>query len=87
VARKRDTQSIVGYCIYSLNENKDKRFNNKRMPGLYLLRIGVRIKSQSQGIGRQLMNYLLEEHPLHILTLDVSTDNQRANTFYKSFGL
>lgn len=57
------------------------------MNGLYLLRIGVRIKSQSQGIGRQLMNYLLEEHPLHILTLDVSTDNQRANTFYKSFGL
>ena len=45
VARKRDTQSIVGYCIYSLNENKDKRFNNKRMNGLYLLRIGVRIKS------------------------------------------
>ena len=33
------------------------------------------------------MNYLLREHPLHILTLDVSTDNQRANTFYKSFGL
>jgi hypothetical protein len=33
------------------------------------------------------MNYLLEEHPLHILTLDVSTDNERANTFYKSFGL
>ena len=33
------------------------------------------------------MNYLLEEHPLHVLTLDVSTDNERANTFYKSFGL
>ena len=33
------------------------------------------------------MNYLLREHPLHILTLDVSTDNQRVNMFYKSFGL
>lgn len=71
-----------------MSDPKDPRFGkNKRMPALYLLRIGVRINSQRQGIGRKLMNYLLETYPEHPISLDVSTDNTSAVKFYKSCGL
>ena len=45
VARKRDTQAIVGYAIFSVCDLKDERFGNKRIPSVYLIRIGVRINS------------------------------------------
>ena len=63
IARKKDTQAIVGYAIFSACDQRDERFGNKRIPSVYLLRIGVRINSQRQGIGRKLMKYLLEEYP------------------------
>jgi hypothetical protein len=44
VAKKKDTDAIVGYAIFSDCELKDERFNNKRIPSVYLLRIGVRLK-------------------------------------------
>lgn len=50
------------------------------------MRIGVRSKSQRQGIGRQLMDFLFEKFPRH-LALDVSTDNAKAVNFYKRVGL
>lgn len=59
---------------------------NKRMPQVYLLRIGVRVNSQRQGIGRKLMNYIFETYPQHPIGLDVSTDNP-AVKFYLSCGL
>jgi ribosomal protein S18 acetylase RimI-like enzyme len=47
VARKSDTKSIIGYaCYVEMNG------------GCYLMRIGVRIKCQRQGIGKKLMNFL-----------------------------
>lgn len=46
IARKQDTQAIVGYAIYSECDLKDTRFGKKRIPSIYLLRIGVRINSQ-----------------------------------------
>ena len=45
IARKRDTQSIVGYAIFSICDIKDGRFGKQRLPSVYLLRIGVRVKS------------------------------------------
>lgn len=75
VARKCDTQSIVGYACY-LEDNK----------ACYLMRIGVRSKSQRQGIGRKIMDYLFEKFPKH-LSLDVSTDNTKAVQFYQKCGL
>mmetsp|Transcript_9690 Transcript_9690/g.16305 ORF Transcript_9690/g.16305 Transcript_9690/m.16305 type:complete len:104 (-) Transcript_9690:353-664(-) len=87
VARKRDTQSIVGYAIYSVCDQKDPRFNNKRVDSCYLLRIGVRINSQRQGIGRKMLGFLLESFPQHALSLDVSTDNYNAVHFYRNMGL
>ena len=75
VARKADTKSIVGYaCFLEMNS------------GCYLMRIGVRAKCQRQGIGRQLMSYLFEKYPKH-LSLDVSTDNEKAVKFYQRCGL
>lgn len=50
------------------------------------MRIGVRAKSQRQGIGRKIMDYLFERYPNH-LSLDVSTDNVKAVQFYKKCGL
>jgi ribosomal protein S18 acetylase RimI-like enzyme len=50
------------------------------------MRIGVRSKSQRQGIGRKLMDYLFEKFPTH-LSLDVSTDNAKAVHFYQKVGL
>ena len=87
VAKKRDTGAIVGYAIFSVADPKDVRFGNKRIPDVYLLRIGVRINCQRQGIGRLLMNYLLTSYPEHGLTLDVSTDNEKAVGFYRRVGL
>lgn len=78
VARKKDTQAIVGYTIFSLCDLKDKRFGNKRVESCYVLRIAVRINSQRHGIGAQMMNYLLTNYPQHALSLDVSTDNTKA---------
>jgi len=75
VARKSDSKSIVGYACFQEN----KGF-------CYLMRIGVRAKSQRQGIGRKLMGYLFGKYPNH-LSLDVSTDNQKAVNFYKRIGL
>jgi hypothetical protein len=46
VARKKDTQAIVGYAIFSVCDLLDTRFGKKRIPSVYLLRIGVRINSQ-----------------------------------------
>ena len=50
------------------------------------MRIGVRAKSQRQGIGRKMMVYLFEKYPAH-LSLDVSTDNVKAVQFYARIGL
>ena len=43
IARKQDTQAIIGYAIFSVYEMKDERFGNKRIPSVYLMRIAVRI--------------------------------------------
>ena len=87
LARKSDTQAIVGYAIFSVCELKEPRLGNKRIQSVYLLRIGVRINSQRQGIGRKLLSYLLETFPEHALSLDVSTDNETAVAFYRRMGL
>ena len=50
------------------------------------MRIGVRARSQRQGIGRKLLEYLLREYPA-FLSLDVSTDNAKAIAFYHRVGL
>lgn len=50
------------------------------------MRIGVRSRCQRQGIGRKLMVYLFNKYPAH-LSLDVSTDNDKAVTFYQRIGL
>ena len=87
VARKKDTGSIVGYAIFSVCDLKDPRFGKKRVPSVYLLRIGVRSNSQRQGIGRKLMTWLFDTYPQHALSLDVSTDNTKAVKFYGRVGL
>lgn len=88
VARKKDTQAIVGYAIFSVADLKDERFGrNKRIPGVYLLRIGVRFKCQRQGIGKKLMTYLFENYPEHALSLDVNAENTLAIKFYNKCGL
>ena len=50
------------------------------------MRIGVRNKCQRQGIGRKLMTYLFNRYPNH-LSLDVSSDNEKAVQFYHKCGL
>eukprot|EP00347_Sterkiella_histriomuscorum_P010588 403375701 len=75
LARKSDTQSIVGYACYLEMDG-----------GCYLMRIGVRSKCQGQGIGRLLMKYLFNKYP-NYLSLDVSTDNIKAVQFYSRIGL
>lgn len=50
------------------------------------MRIAVRTKCQRLGIGRRLMHYLLAKYP-NYLSLDVSTDNDKAIGFYKRIGL
>lgn len=88
IARKQDTQAIVGYAIFSVCDLKDQRFGkNKRIPSVYLLRIGVRIKNQRHGIGRKLMAYLFENYPQHALSLDVNAENTQAVNFYRKNGL
>jgi len=83
IARKVDTQAIIGYAIISISDPKEPRLGkNKRVPQVYLLRIGVRINSQRQGIGRKLMNYILGNYSEHPISLDVSTDNGKALKFY-----
>ena len=51
----------------------------------YLMRIGVRARCQRQGIGRKLLDYLLERYSK--LSLEVSTDNEKAISFYARNGL
>ena len=79
IARKADTQSIVGYACFQDNGKTAKNVG-------YLMRIGVRSKCQRQGVGRKLMDYLFAKYPGH-LSLDVSTDNAKAVNFYKRVGL
>lgn len=75
VARKSDTKSIIGYACFLEMDG-----------GCYLMRIGVRSRCQRQGIGRKLMEYLFLRYPKS-LSLDVSTDNAKAVSFYKRVGL
>jgi ribosomal protein S18 acetylase RimI-like enzyme len=63
LAKKSDTQSIIGYASYLEMDG-----------GCYLMRIAVRGKCQRHGVGRKIMNYLFEKYPKY-LSLDVSTDN------------
>ena len=96
VARKSDTQAIVGYAAFLQQEpskayvQKQRQLQRKhhiKVPqGAYLMRIGVRARCQRQGIGRKLLEYLFEHYPAH-LGLDVSTDNQQAINFYHRVGL
>ena len=96
VAKKIDTQAIIGYAAFLVQDppkeyvQKQRQLQRKhhiKVPqGSYLMRIGVRAKCQRQGIGRKLMDYLLTNFPAH-LTLDVSTDNAKATSFYKRLGL
>jgi len=47
IARKEDTQAIVGYAIICISDPKEPRLGkNKRIQQVYLLRIGVRVNSQ-----------------------------------------
>lgn len=87
IARKKDTQAIIGYAIFANYEQKDERMNNKRIPTVYLMRIAVRVGSQRNGIGRKMMGYFEENFPKHALSLDVSTDNLSAVSFYRRNGL
>jgi ribosomal protein S18 acetylase RimI-like enzyme len=75
VARKSDTKAIVGYACFQEMDG-----------GCYLMRIAVRTKSQRGGIGRRLMNYMFQAYP-NYLSLDVSTDNEKAVSFYSRIGL
>lgn len=50
-------------------------------------RIGVKRTCRRLGIGRKLVNYLLETYPQHALSLEVNTESAYAVAFYKSFGL
>jgi ribosomal protein S18 acetylase RimI-like enzyme len=93
VARKTDTQSIVGYAAFLIRDSDEKATRNKKQKsaepqakGSYLMRIGVRARCQRQGIGRKLIEYLFEHYPAS-LSLDVSTDNLKAVSFYKRVGL
>jgi ribosomal protein S18 acetylase RimI-like enzyme len=87
VARKKDTQAIVGYSIFSCYDSKDPRFGKKRIPCIYLLRIGVRMNSQRCGIGRKMMSWLFEHYPEHALSLDVNSESEQAVNFYRKNGL
>jgi len=99
VAKKHDTQAIVGYAAFHVQDparaimqkqiNEQKKAGIKKpktTQGCYLMRIGVRALCQKQGIGRKLIEHLLENYPAH-LTLDVSTDNTKAMSFYERIGL
>lgn len=96
VAKKKDTQAIVGYAAFIVEDASKEYIQKQRQlqkkhhvnvpQGSYLMRIGVRARCQRQGIGRKLMEYLLLSYPVH-LNLDVSTDNQKAFAFYHSLGL
>ena len=88
IAKKRDTGAILGYAIFSNSEPIDERLGKKkRMPGVYLLRIAVKLNCQRMGVGRRLVNYLFMTYPKHGLSLDVSTDNDKAVRFYERIGL
>ena len=96
VATKRDTQAIVGYAAFLVQDpskeyvQKQRKLQRKyhiKVPqGSYLMRIGVRARCQRKGIGRKLLEYLFREYPAH-LKLDVSTDNTKAIGFYERMGL
>lgn len=77
VARKADSRSIVGYACFIANEKNT---------GCYLMRIAVRSRCQRQGIGRVLMEFMFNNFP-DSLALDVSSDNEKAISFYKRVGL
>ena len=99
VARKSDTQAIVGYAAFLVQDPPKKEMQRqiqeqkragikkpKTTQGCYLMRIGVKAQCQGQGIGFKLMEYLFVNYPYH-LSLDVSTDNTKAIGFYKRIGL
>lgn len=50
------------------------------------MRIAVRTKCQRKGVGRKLIEYMFKHYPAH-LSLDVSTDNAKAMSFYNRVGL
>jgi len=76
MARKSDTQSIIGYACFQ--PSADKR-------SCYLMRIGVRNKNQRMGIGKAIMEYLARN--FDSIQLEVSSDNDKAVRFYERFGL
>ena len=78
VARKPDTGAILGYAAFLPTLENDT--------GSYLMRIAVRTKCQRHGIGRALVQWLLDKYPAQ-LELDVSVDNERAVRFYQRVGL
>ncbi len=51
-----------------------------------MMRIGVRIKCQRQGIGRKLISFLLLRYP-EGLSLDVNIENEKAIKFYEGIGM
>ena len=87
LAKKKSTGAILGFSIYSVYDHKDARFGKNRIKSCYLHRIAVRINSQGQGIGKQMVNFLLMNYPNHALSLDVRTDSLYAVEFYKRVGL
>ena len=87
IARNIETQTIQGYAIFSDYDLKEDRFGKKFVPSVYLHRIGVKRTCRRLGIGRKLVNYLLETYPQHALSLEVNTESAYAVAFYKSFGL
>ena len=99
VAKKADTQAIVGYAAFLVQDPPKKEMQRqiqeqrkagikkpKTTQGCYLMRIAVNSKCQGQGIGFKLMEHLFVNYTAH-LELDVSTDNTKAVGFYKRIGL
>jgi len=77
-----DENRIKGYLIYWKIFNDENKRNE-----LEVLNIAVSKNHQSQGIGRSLMKYMLENTPKpFICFLDVRVDNLPAINLYKSLG-
>ena len=76
VARKKKTQAIVGYACYMKQDHGVH----------YLMRIAVRQNCQRKGLGKLLINELknISENKL---SLEVTTDNDKAINFYIRIGL
>lgn len=81
----RETQLLVGAAT-AFMEMGDKKYSGTQTCSAYIMTLGVAEAYRGQGLGRQLLQKIVDGCEVELFTLHVKVGNKAALRMYRSFG-